>query len=198
MKENLVNKYTAFLNEKEQERKALINAGTKERAEIENRIKGLEERMENPNGIEDYKEAAQELRDSKQYLEYLKTASSKVNQGILTETEYKELRENLLAEIREKQEKTAPEIQKKLFEVIALMDEYTAGVKEREDVINRAQALYSPKLRTGSYTRGKIREYNPDKFGYWEAFCTMYFQHYDTAQKIKAGAKKNAWSKLPR
>ena len=195
MKNTLVDKYTEILEAKEQERKAINQMETKERAEVESKIRELEKRMENPRGVEDFTAAAQELRDTKSYLEYINTMSKKADKGLMTESEYKEIRATMFDEIRKIQEAKAEKIQSKLWEVIALMDEYTDEVKEAEAIIDRAQGFYSPKFRASSmFKRGEIRNVNPDKCGYWEAFCTMYFQNYDTAQRIKAGSSSK-WGK---
>lgn len=192
MKHDLVETIGAQLDAKEQERENIIRQGKEERENITNKIAALKAKLSAPESLEDYKATAQELRDTEEYLNYITTASANASTCYLSDSDYRTMRAQILEEISEKQEQAAQEIQAKLFEVIDLMEAYTADISAHDALIGRAMKLNNPKLANTPFNADKIYNNNPDKLGYWHAFCNMFFTHYPEAMKIKRG---NTWGK---
>ncbi len=168
----------------------------KERADLTDKLKTLEAKQKEPSSLEEYKAVSQEIRDTRAYLDYLNTTEENAKKGFLSDAEMKEIRESIKAEVDEIQKNTAPDMQKKLFEIIELMDRYTAEVIGYETLLNRASRLHSPRFVAGvSHLCSDIAETNPDKVGYWAQFVYMYYSLYDTAQNIKRNENGNPWKK---
>lgn len=185
MKKDLLETIGAQIDAKEQERDKIIKEGKEQREELKSKIAALKEKLNHPESLEDYKVTAQELRDTEQYFNYISTASANASTCFLSDSDYQAIRAQVLEEIGDKQEQAAQEIQAKLFEVIDLMEAYTADINAHDALINRAARLNNPRYLNAVYSAGKICDTNPDKYGYWHAFCTMFFNQYPEAMKIK-------------
>lgn len=185
MKKDLLETIGAQIDAKEQERDKIIKEGKEQREELKSKIAALKEKLNHPESLEDYKVTAQELRDTEQYFNYISTASANASTCFLSDSDYRTIRAQVLEEIGEKQEQAAPEIQAKLFEVIDLMEAYTADISALDALINRAARLNNPRILNTVYSANTICNTNPDKYGYWYAFCAMFFNQYPEAMKIK-------------
>lgn len=185
MKKDLMETIGAQIDAKEQERDKIIREGKEQREELKSKIAALNEKLKHPESLEDYKVTAQDLRDTEQYLNYITTASANASTCFLSDSDYRTIRAQVLEEIGKKQEQAAPEIQAKLFEVIDLMEAYVADISALDALINRAARLNNPRGLNSVYSANKICDTNPDKYGYWHAFCAMFFNHYPEAMKIK-------------
>lgn len=195
MKKDLMETIGAQIDAKEQEREKIIREGNEQRAELKGKIAALSEKLKHPESLEDYKATAQELRDTEQYLNYISTASANASTCFLSDSDYRAIRAQVLEEIDEKQEQAAQEIQAKLFEVIDLMEAYAADISAHDALINRAARLNNPRGLNTVYSANKIYDTNPDKYGYWHAFCTMFFNQYPEAMKIKRNDNGGTWGK---
>ena len=193
MKKDLMETIGAQIDAKEQERDKIIREGNEQRAELKSKIAALNEKLNHPESLEDYKVTAQELRDTD--FNYISTASANASTCFLSDSDYQAIRAQVLEEIGEKQEQAAQEIQAKLFEVIDLMEAYTADINAHDALINRAARLNNPRYLNAVYSAGKICDTNPDKYGYWHAFCTMFFNQYPEAMKIKRNDNGGTWGK---
>lgn len=186
---------TAAIEAKEQEYRSITSKSKNERREALAKIDALREAQKNPDSLEQYCDISGDIKNLENYLAVLDAKEKAANNGMLTAAEYKDMSNFLVCEIREKQEQAAPKIQKKLDEVIKLMDEYTEEVQEYEQLITRLRRLYTPKFSRAAHFANEISDINPDKIGWFSRFVYMYYSHHDTAQKIKAGAKPNIWGK---
>lgn len=195
MKKDLLETIGAQLDAKEQERDKIIKEGKAQRKELKSKIAALKEKLNAPESLEDYKATAQELRDTEQYLNYITTASANASTCFLPDADYQAIGAQVLEEISEKQEQAAPEIQAKLFELIDLMEAYINDIEAHDALINRAARLNNPRYLNAVYSANKIYDTNPDKFGYWHAFCTMFFNQYREAMKIKRNDNGSTWGK---
>ena len=183
------------LEEKEQERAALTRKNKEERAQIEQHIEELKKRLLDPQDFEDYRASSQELKDTEKYLDFLNRRSTALSTSVLSEEEYKEMRDYLFGEVKTIQEQAAPKIYAKLMELIDLMDIYTEDIKEYETVINQALRMHAQKFPGSVHPAGEIVKINPDACGWFAKFVYMYYTHCDTANAIKAGKRPNVWGR---
>jgi len=183
------------LNEVEQKQQEAINQSRAERAELTAKLAELEEKLKDPANLDDYKKTAQEIRDTQAYIDFLDAKKEKAKTGLLNDAEFKDMRKTLEEEIKARQTDAAAEIQEKFFVVIDLMEKYYADVFGLEEVLKRATLFNNPKaIISGRSRAAEIYDITPDKYGYWQEFCRMFFNAYPDAMR-KKHEEAHPWKK---
>lgn len=192
-----INNILQFLEAKETEERTGVQAARKEIADLTRKLEELEAMQAEPDNLEEYRARAQEIRDTQDYLTYIRNKQNKEKHGYISQEEKNRITKAAAAELAELQEDAAPEILEKLYEVIELMDKYTEQAAQYESIINRAVRLYSPKFAFGSIHRAcEISDKCPDKLQWFSKFVYMYYSHHDTAERIKKNqAERSVWRK---
>jgi len=168
-------------------RAEIIAKSNAEIKDAEEKVKNLEDELTGSivyiDDIEVYKLKEQELKDARMFLGFLKSRRAKMNQSPLTDDEYRSMTADIREELEILQDKYTPEIQKKLFEVIALMDRYADEADELEEVLNKVYMLREG--YTHGYTMGRpvrvacdIAKNHNDKNNVWGRFCSVYYSHW--------------------
>ena len=155
-----ISEYGKMLTEREQEQKNAISNLKKEREQIKAKIEQLQAQKDNPESLEDYKAVNREIEESKAYIDYLerKAAQAKAG-GAITADEYNAIKAAAYSEIKAIQADAAPEIQKHLFEAVALMEKYTAEIAPLDSMVNKAGHLHAPNGYIGqSISRSQSKE----------------------------------------
>lgn len=153
----------------------------------EAKIEDLEATLKESADIDEYKEREQELKDARTFLGFLKSRQQSISNQGLTDNEYRSMCSDIREEVEMLQEKYAPAIQKKLYEVVELMDEYAAEAGELEKVLNKAYMLHEGynNYINGAFVRVAcdIAKCNNDKNNIWGRFASLYFTHYVNRNK---------------
>jgi len=156
----------------------------REHAELTARIAELEAAQKEAEDLEAYKAITAELKEQRACLSFLESNRQKYHGSVLTIDEKKAITSTIETEIDDIQSKYAPELIEKLADLIADMDAYTAEVKALEDLMTRANALYSPNF-AGCYLKAAdIGKKNPDRVEWLQRFVYMYYSYADTARAI--------------
>jgi len=159
----------------------------KSKAEIRNtkaKIEHLESTITESDDIDDYKKTEQEIKDARVYLGFLESRQAKMSKSGLTDDEYNSMCGDIRDEADILQEKYAPEIQKKLFEAVALMDRYADEASELEEVINKAYFLREGILvNVGNGLPVRIAcdiaNCRNDKNNVWGRFVSVYYTYWN-------------------
>ena len=192
-----IEQINAILEEREAEARAAIKFKRQERAELEEKIRKLEKQKESGiNNLDDYKAVCEELRTAREYINYMDAKSNTPGQKLITELEYKAMNKQITAEAAAIQAETAPIIEKKLNELIELMDAYTDKISELETVADRASRAHCPYSSAGARYCNGIDKYKSSPLEWFNRFVYMYYSYADTAARLKAGKQGKAhWSK---
>ena len=184
-----------IISAKEHEQQEAINQSRAERAELAAKLAELEEKQAAPASLEEYKKTAQEIRDTQAYINYIDAKAKKAKTGVLSDAEYKGMSKDIEEAITTRQAEAAAEIQEKFFVVIDLMEKAYADIYGLDDLQKKATLLNNPKTITSGRNRAaELYDINPDKYGYWQAFCRMFFNAYPDAMRVKH-AEANPWKK---
>jgi len=183
------------LKEIEQRKQEAINQSRAERAELAAKLSELEEKKKNPESLEDYKKTVQEIRDTQAYIDFIDAKKEQAKSGVLSDAEYKGMSKDIEEAITTRQAEAAAEIQEKLFVVIDLMEKAYADIYGLDELKRTAALLNNPKAITSGRNRAaELYDINPDKYGYWQAFCKAFFAAYPDAMRIKH-AEAIPWKK---
>ena len=187
MKKNTIKAIEEKLEAKKKEQRETIANYKAERARLTAKTESLEAKINNPESLDDYRDLKKELSETYEYIGFLDAKAKRVSNSNLTDAEYREIRDELNREIKERQENSAPAIQTALYNLIDLMDAYSADINELEQLLDSANRLHTANMVNPTYKGCEIRDINPDPCGWWQAFVHMYFLRHDTAQSIKNG-----------
>ena len=172
---------------KDAEYNEAIRASRKDIAELEAKIAELEKKAARPESLEDYKITAQELRDSRNYLEYLRIKVQKYAGGrLLNDSEYKEIKKTLTAEMEQIQAKAAPEVEQAVLQAVEVLKAYCCEISELESLLTHAERQYTP---NGAYSSKNwyagISDYSTNRVRWIEKFVWMYINYADEAQRLE-------------
>ena len=126
-----------------------------------------------------YKDISAEITDCKTNLMLLERSidRTKADGFFLSRDEYKELLSELRSELSELQEEHAPKIEKKISELVAVMDSYSEEAEELQDLANRTHRLYT---RTGTAPILETRDIHSkviSPFNWFKVLSVPYFIH---------------------
>lgn len=185
------------LTAKEEERRQAITQGKQEIAELEIKIEELSDKLKNPDSLDSYKKTAQELRDAQEYQTFLVHKKNKAEKnGLLEESEYKEIKTELTEEIKRIQIDAAPELEQAVMRAVELMTQYNGNVMEITRILDRASRLYNPvfAVSTRNYA-GEIADMHTGRANWLQKFIFMYFTYIEEATRLENNTAPVVWTK---
>lgn len=174
----IIENIKALLDAKEAELNEVKRKSKEEKATIENKIAELESALEMPETLEEYKSISEELKENRQYLRYLEAKKNTLENSAITKEERQAILKDLKKELLRIQEEAAPEMQKKLFEIVELMQEYDRKAKPIQDLANRAQSLDKSSWNPQVVWKSTISEINNDKNNLWGHFVYWFYKYF--------------------
>lgn len=164
----------------------------------EAKIEAITAELEEVDDPEKYKSLSDELKEEKLSLNALQIGykRSQADGSFLPKEDYKEILNGLQSELDSIQAEHAPKIDKKLSELIALMDEYADEADELQDLANRAHKLYS---RGGNPIILDIRALftkSRSPLNWLQVFTLPYFEHRELIKQAKKNPQKVLANKL--
>lgn len=196
MRKNIENIAKA-LDAKDEERRQAITQGKQEIAELEDKIKELSDKLQHPDSLDSYKENAQALRDAQEYKTFLVHKKNKAEKGrLLEEPEYKEIKAELIEEIKGIQAEAAPELEQAVMRAVELMTQYNGNVMEIMRILGHANRLYSPAFTVGSRNyAADIADMHTGRANWLQKFVYMYLTYIDEATRLENNTAPSVWCK---
>ena len=184
-KNSIKERLTAEISAKTAERARILAECKREKATTTAKIDALRAAQAEAENPVEYKKDAAQINELEDYIEYLdyREKSARAKPAIDKE-EYKAIEGALAAEHKKVLEASAAQINTKFNELMNLMEEYTSQADELQSVLNTAQTAHFGNTQGGHFWH-ELKATNPDKFGFFEDFCQVYFNRVSLINEIK-------------
>lgn len=189
-KENIL----SFIETKEQEHRNALREVKEEKAKTAAKLAELEEiQAAGADNLEKYKETAQEIRDTREYLAFLtakeKTAGSGMH-NLLTDEEAREIGGIIRGDFERLQENAAPEIENALYILVNALKDYVTEYDNLKAIEQRANRI-SARPVCAIY-QNDINDKLTEPEGYNIAILGAFFKHCLYVKDIRREAGRGA------
>ena len=171
---------TARLEEIEKNRREKKAKFNKELVESKAKLENLDTALREAEDPDEYKRILREKNEAETYIEFLERRTKHARPGEdVDQNEYKEIQSWLLSEAETAQTDYAPKIEKKLSELLNVLEEYYTKVNASETVREYACKVFLGHGLNGHKTSGVIEKMNDPLF-YASHMLRAYFNHRNT------------------
>lgn len=188
-KENII----SFIEAKEQAHRNALQEVKAEKAETAAKLRELEEiQAAGADNLEKYKETAQEIRDTREYLAFI-TAKEKAagnRHNLLTDDEAREIGGIIRGDFERLQESAAPEIENALYTLVSALKDYVTEYDNLKAIEQRANNI-SARPVCAIY-QNDINDKLTEPEGYNIAILGAFFKHYLYVKDIRRAAARDA------
>ena len=186
-KENII----SFIETKEQEHRNALREVKEEKAKTAAKLAELEEiQAAGADNLEKYKETAQEVRDTREYLAFL-TAKEKAAGGgmnnLLSDEEAREIGGIIRGDFERLQENAAPEIENALFALVTALKNYAGEYDKLKALETRANRI-SARPVCAIY-QNEINNRFEDPEGFNIAMLQSFFKQYLYVKDLRRAAE---------
>lgn len=153
------------------------------RAELE----ALEQQRQETESVAEYKRFSDLIHDKREYIDFLEHKEKTQSVEIMDRGELKSLQAALLDEVRELEQKTAPEIYNRLMELIRIFETYAQRVDELNEVYYKARSLAG---LGGDFLDARLEDMQTDKYDWYYHFCKMCRNHHNEIRNAKKAGER--------
>lgn len=191
----------AEFERRQAEHKAAVSKSRKEIQEAQAVLTALNEQLEQAQELPEYEKTRAAIKEQEAKLAFLNKRAAQADKQLLSDPEFRNIRAQADAEMQKLQEQFAPQINKKLSELVELLDKYTDAGHEIEAITAEARQLNK---KPGEWipldnSRPKTKEISnltQDAYFYNKYLLLAYFEHRNEVDGIKANPERtlsNNW-----
>lgn len=174
-----------FVTNKEKEKTDTLKELKQKIEDAKKNIEELSAKLEFITDTREYIQTKNFIRDSQDYIQFISKKMDTYADSVVSKEDYRANMELINEDQSALKEEYAPKLEKKVYELVAVMDEYFDQYGEDLKLRQRLCEVSNKKLTAPVVDSLNIADMTSDKFYYFHEFIKAYYNHRKVVEDCK-------------
>ena len=178
---NTIENIKTTIETKSAERAEILKKSQADLKKAGETLTALNAQLEQAQDLDEYERIKAKIKEAENTLDFCNKRVAQAKGVIISDAEYREMQQQLDAEVDKIKVKHAPKVQKAIADLVAAMDAYTAEANEIEDIREKAHSLNTKGANLGIggsyYKTYEMTSFNIDPLEWQPGILQAYFNH---------------------